>query len=120
MTCTSPAIPNACLYTATVPKGKRASNITRWGIKHINDHYQKEWGADFKAKYPGRGITTEHIFAYTYAVLHNPAYREKYAIDLTRELPRLPLYRNFDAWAAAWGRSYLTCTSASSRRSRTG
>ena len=80
-------------------KGKRASNITRWGIKRINDHYQKEWGADFKAKYRGRGITAEHIFAYTYAVLHNPAYREKYAIDLTRELPRLPLYSDFGAWA---------------------
>ena len=32
-------------------------------------------------------------------MLHNPAYRQKYAIDLTRELPRLPLYRDFDTWA---------------------
>ncbi len=78
--------------------GERVSNITRWGIKRISDHYRGEWGTDFDAKYPGPGITAEHIFAYTYAVLHNPAYRQKYAIDLTREFPRLPLYRDFDAW----------------------
>ena len=86
------------LYRYT-DKGERVSNITGWGIKRINDHYKKEWGVDFKAKYPSRGITAEHIFAYTYAVLHDPVYRQKYAIDLTRELPRLPLYHDFDVWA---------------------
>ena len=44
------------------------------------------------------GITAEDIFAYTYAVLHDPHYREKYAVDLLREFPRLPLYRDFDNW----------------------
>ena len=78
-------------------KGKRVSNITRWGINCINDHYRKEWGERFEEVYPA-GISAEHIFAYTYAVLHDPAYRQKYAVDLTREFPRLPLYRNFDAW----------------------
>ena len=38
------------------------------------------------------------MFAYTYAVLHDPEYREKYAVDLLREFPRLPLYRDFDSW----------------------
>ncbi len=79
-------------------KGRRARNITTWGIKRINDHYKKEWGEEFKNKYPGRGITAEHIFAYTYAVLHNPAYRHQYAVDLTREFPRLPLHHDFDLW----------------------
>ena len=45
------------------------------------------------------GITAEDIFAYTYAVLHDPEYREKYAVDLLREFPRLPLYRDFANWA---------------------
>ena len=45
------------------------------------------------------GITAEEIFAYTYAVLHNPAYRHEYALDLLREFPRLPLYRDFHHWA---------------------
>ena len=40
------------------------------------------------------------IFAYTYAVLHDPAYRDKYAIDLLREFPRLPFYDDFATWVA--------------------
>ena len=45
------------------------------------------------------GITAEEIFAYTYAMFHNPAYRHEYAVDLLREFPRLPLYRDFHHWA---------------------
>ena len=78
--------------------GERVSNITEWGIKRINDHYRKEWGEHFEDIYPD-GISTERIFAYTYAVLHDPVYRHDYAVDLTRELPRLPLYHDFDVWA---------------------
>ena len=85
------------LYRYT-DKGERVNNITEWGIRHINEHYKKEWGEDFKNIYPD-GITAEHIFAYTYAVLHDPVYRHDYAVDLTRELPRLPLYHDFDIWA---------------------
>ena len=78
--------------------GEQVSNIAKWGIDRINDHYKKEWGEDFGNIYPG-GITAEHIFAYTYAVLHDPVYRHDYAIDLTRQFPRLPLYHDFDVWA---------------------
>ena len=81
-------------------KGRRGRNITSWGINRINDHYKKEWGKDFTKKmYPGSGITAEDIFAYTYAVLHDPVYRHDYAVDLTREFPRLPLYHDFGSWA---------------------
>ena len=38
------------------------------------------------------------MFAYTYAVLHDPVYRHDYAVDLLREFPRLPLYHDWDAW----------------------
>ena len=78
--------------------GERVSNITEWGIRLINEHYKKEWGEDFKNIYPD-GITAERIFAYTYAVLHDPVYRHDYEIDLKREFPRLPLYHDFDIWA---------------------
>lgn len=73
-------------YTAD---GERVSNITDWGLEQIRGHY----GADAKE------IGPEDVFAYTYAVLHDPAYREKYAVDLGRgEFPRLPLYRDFESW----------------------
>ena len=79
--------------------GERMSNITQWGIDHINGHYRQEWGDDFQELAGEDGITAGEIFAYTYAVLHNPAYRHEYALDLLREFPRLPLYPDFHHWA---------------------
>ena len=79
--------------------GERVSNITRWGIDHINEHYRREWDDDFEARAGPDGITAEDVFAYTYGVLHDPVYREKYAIDLLREFPRLPFYPEFQDWA---------------------
>ena len=86
------------LYRYT-PEGERVSNITGWAIERINEHYRAEWGEDYGRIAGDDGITAEDIFAYTYAVLHDPEYREKYAVDLLREFPRLPLYHDFDAWA---------------------
>ena len=85
------------LYRYT-PQGERVSNITDWAIQRLNDHYRAEWGDDYARIAGDDGITAEDIFAYTYAVLHDPEYREKYAVDLLREFPRLPLYHDFDAW----------------------
>ena len=85
------------LYRYT-PDGQRVSNITDWAIRRINEHYRAEWGDDYSRIFGDDGITAEDIFAYTYAVLHDSEYREKYAVDLLREFPRLPLYRDFDAW----------------------
>ena len=79
--------------------GERMSNITQWGIDHINGHYRQEWGDDFQARAGQYGITAGEIFAYTYAVLHDPVYRLEYALDLLREFPRLPLHRDFHHWA---------------------
>jgi Type ISP C-terminal specificity domain len=60
---------------------------------------------------PTRGegvlITKDAIFAYCYAVLHDPAYREKYALNLKREFPRIPFYPDFDQWVK-WGEALLT------------
>ena len=85
------------LYRYT-PDGQRVSNITEWAIRRINDHYRALWGDDYARIAGDDGITAEDIFAYTYAVLHDPEYREKYAFDLLREFPRLPLERDFDNW----------------------
>ena len=71
-------------YTA---EGERISNITGWGLRQFGEHY----GDD--------AITAEDVFAYTYAALHDPAYREKYEVDLLREFPRLRFYEEFAPWA---------------------
>ena len=74
------------------------SNITDWGLGRINAHYRKEFGEHFEEVVGGPSITAEDVFAYTYAVLHDPAYRHDYAVDLLREFPRLPLYHDWAAW----------------------
>ena len=86
------------LYRYT-PDGERVSNITQWGIDRINEHYRREWGKDFETVAGKDGFTAEDIFAYTYAVLHDPVYRRDYAVDLRREFPRLPLYPDFHHWS---------------------
>lgn len=53
-----------------------------------------------------RQITKEAIFHYVYGVLHDPFYREKYARNLKRELPRIPFYPDFWQWAD-WGKTLM-------------
>ncbi len=59
---------------------------------------------------PARGegllITKDAIFAYCYAVLHDPLYREKYALNLKREFPGIPFYPDFAQWVE-WGEVLL-------------
>ena len=55
---------------------------------------------------PKRTITKDAIFHYVYGVLHDPIYREKYALNLRREFPHLPFYADFWQWAA-WGEKLM-------------
>lgn len=76
--------------------GNRLDNITDWSLAEFRKHFQ-----------PGRGkkaqpITKEAIFHYVYAVLHDPLYREKYAQNLKREFPRIPLYGDSEATFWQW------------------
>ncbi len=75
-------------------EGNRIENITDWGLEQFVNHYQD------------KTISKEDIFHYTYAVLHNPAYRKKYELNLKREFPRLPFYEDFRKWAA-WGKALM-------------
>lgn len=48
----------------------------------------------------GKNVSKEDIFYYVYGFLHSPAYRETFANDLKKMLPRLPLVENVkDFWA---------------------
>jgi len=90
---------NQCLplYRYT-DDGERVCNITEWGMRQFNEHYRQEWGEAFDELAGPEGITAEDIFAYTYAVLHDPVYRHDYRVDLLREFPRLPFYHDFHLW----------------------
>ncbi|ACK65713.1 adenine specific DNA methyltransferase [Rippkaea orientalis PCC 8801] len=81
------------LYTYD-EEGNRIDNITDWGLEQIQTHYQD------------KSITKLDIFHYTYGVLHNPEYRQKYELNLKREFPHLPLYENFFQWVE-WGQKLM-------------
>jgi predicted helicase len=64
-------------------------------------------GQGVRAETPAREtITKLDIFHYTYAVLHHPAYRTKYELNLKREFPRLPFYEDFHQWVS-WGKALM-------------
>ncbi len=55
----------------------------------------------FRQRYTANAITKWDVFHYIYAILHHPGYREKFAENLKRELPRIPFAPNFAAFAEA-------------------
>jgi predicted helicase len=57
--------------------------------------------AQFREHYFDDSITKEDVFHYIYALLHHPEYRERYAANLKRELPRIPFAPDFRAFADA-------------------
>ena len=61
----------------------RRENITDWALAQFREHYKNE------------KITKWDIFHYTYALLHHPAYRERYQVNLKRDLPHIPYASKF-------------------------
>ena len=53
----------------------------------------------YRARY-GEWVIKDHIFSYVYGILHSPDYRERYADDLARLLPRIPEVATADAFRA--------------------
>jgi predicted helicase/SOS-response transcriptional repressor LexA len=83
--------PQVSLFAAPKksPNGTaRRDGITDAGLAH------------FRAAHPGETITKEDIFYYVYGLLHSPDYRERYADNLGKELPRIPRLKTAkDFWA---------------------
>ena len=55
----------------------------------------------FRVRYADNAIGKDDVFDYVYGVLHAPAYRERFANDLAKELPRVPFAEDFHAFARA-------------------
>jgi predicted helicase len=72
-------------YTYDEDGTNRRENITAWAVQQFAAHY-------------GTPISKWDIFHYTYALLHHPNYRARYAENLKCELPRLPLVGNRDTF----------------------
>lgn len=55
----------------------------------------------FRKAYPHTRITKEDIFYYIYGILHSPEYRQRFENNLKKELPRIPLAKDFKAFMKA-------------------
>lgn len=76
---------HAPLFAAGGPKRRDA--ITDAGLAHFGEVY------------PGEAITKEDLFYYVYGLLHSPDYREHFADNLGKELPRIPRVKTVaDFW----------------------
>ena len=97
-------------------QGNRIDNITDWALAQFRTHYaapdQTSEVGDNKTSLKTSEVLTPpitklDIFHYVYAVLHHPAYRQKYELNLKREFPRIPFYDDFWQWAA-WGEQLMS------------
>lgn len=91
-------------YWVVDSEGQRVENITDWCLKQFSAHYKA--GSGQRLPPP----TKPAIFHYVYAVLHDPAYRATYALNLKRDFPRVPLHGSSraDFWRwADWGRQLM-------------
>ncbi len=67
----------------------RTDNISDTALKAFQKHYRTD------------KITKDDIFYYVYGILHAPSYREQFANDLSKMLPRIPYAPDFTAFADA-------------------
>lgn len=76
------------LASDSIGKPRRRDAITNAGLAH------------FQSAYPNETVTKEDLFYYVYGLLHSSDYRERYADNLSKELPRIPRVRSAaDFWA---------------------
>lgn len=74
--------------------GDQAGGLTR------RDAITDDGLAHFQAAYPGEEISKEDLFYYIYGLLHSPDYRERFANNLAKQLPRIPAVTTFADFAA--------------------
>ena len=75
------------LYTYSHDGAQRLDNITDWALDQFRSHYDDQT------------ISKRAIFNYVYAMLHHPLYRDKFAQNLQKDLPRAPIAEDF--WQCA-------------------
>jgi len=51
---------------------------------------------EFQSRYHLKNITKEDIFYYVYGLLHSKDYRETFAVDLKKSLPRIPIVERIE------------------------
>ena len=97
-------------YTYNKDGRNRRENITDWALEQFRTTYAAAPNRPEGFSPEQTTVTTDkpfgssptltkwHIFHYVYALLHHPTYRETYAANLRRELPRIPFVQPQHFW----------------------
>lgn len=101
-------------YEKNEPKSSEQGSLFKWGESKwgeatwsLRESYTRKDAitdaglAHFQTYYEDDTIGKEDLFYYVYGILHSPKYREKYAADLKKMLPRVPLAPDFWAFSKA-------------------
>ncbi|MCD8292656.1 MAG: helicase, partial [Prevotellaceae bacterium] len=89
------------LFDDATNKHIRRDGISNWILKEVQQRYHT------------KNITKEHIFYYVYGLLHSEDYRTRFADDLKKSLPRIPIvesiddFMNFYKWGKALANLHL-------------
>ena len=79
--------PDDGLDSPQQPQYTRRDAITDEGLAHFADYYASQSN--------GETISKEDLFYYIYGLLHSEDYRERYADNLSKELPRIPRVKTY-------------------------
>lgn len=95
-----------CFPRYSYPKSTDASEETNTfqGVGELPNHVDNISDTalrSFRQRYRSNTITKDEIFDYVYGILNAPTYREEFANDLSKELPRIPFASDFYAFAEA-------------------
>ena len=83
---------NPTLFSEENNKYIRKDGISDW----ILNQFKTRFGLSFR----NESITKEMIFYYVYGLLHSPQYRQRFASDLKKSLPRIPIVDSVDDFTA--------------------
>ena len=91
-------------YSYQTPTNVQDRTDTLQGIGHVPDRIDNISDTALNAfceHYSDDTISNDVIFDYVYGVLHAPSYREEFANDLSKMIPRIPFAPDFHAFAEA-------------------
>ena len=87
-------------YISTEAKGRQTS--LEMGEAKLNrvDNIPEETVSRFRKHYRDNTIDADAVFYYVYGLLHSPDYKTRFASDLKKMLPRIPLVGNLSDFRA--------------------
>jgi predicted helicase len=95
---------NGLIFPLYFYEERKKNSPSLFDVAGEREYIRRDGVSDFilerAQKQYGKNVSKEDIFYYVYGILHSPDYRETFANDLKKMLPRIPLVEDVrDFWA---------------------